>query len=153
MSAIAGPVLEVSAAQVARLNERLAREAATPADVAAQVRALVAAIDASPLARWEAVDPHHAVVVLRAAVAAQRAVEEGARDRLRVALESIRQSLAAIAEQEPVADERTPKEIVQWLADRTGVPQARLGPLLRVSPRHFQRRPSGTEGGGPPGPG
>jgi hypothetical protein len=151
MSASAEPVLDVAAADVAKLNDRLAREHGIPAGVAADARALVAAIDAAPLERWEAVDPHHAVVALRAAVAAQRAIEDGARDRLRVALESIRQSLAAIAEQEPVADERSPKQIVQWLVDRTGVPQARLAELLGVSPRHFQRWVSGTEGAAPEG--
>src|SRR3712207_4313066 len=102
MVATASPILAVSAADVAALNERLARSPDIPDDVVGAVRRLAAAIDDSALARWEAVDPHHAVVLLRAAVSAQRAVDDGRRDRLRVALESVRQSLAALAEQEPV---------------------------------------------------
>ena len=89
------------------------------------------------------------MIVLRSAVSAQRALEDpdspAARDQLRVALESIRQSLAAIAEREPVSDERTPKEIVQWLAAHTEVPQARLADLLGVSARQLQRWLSTTQ--------
>jgi DNA-binding transcriptional regulator YiaG len=70
---------------------------------------------------------------------------------LRVALESIRQALVAIAEREPVADDHTPKEIVQWLADRTEVPQARLAELLGVSARQLQRWLSSTETAQPEG--
>jgi uncharacterized protein (DUF2384 family) len=65
--------------------------------------------------------------------------------RERVALESIRQSLAAIAEREPVSDERNPKQIVQWLAERTEVSQSKLADLLGVSARQLQRWLSATE--------
>jgi hypothetical protein len=56
-----------------------------------------------------------------------------------VALESIRQPLAVIAEREPVSDERNAKQIVQWLAERTQVSQATLADLLGVSARQLQR--------------
>jgi hypothetical protein len=95
------------------------------------------------------------VIVLHSAVSAQRTLEDresiAARDQLRVALESIRQSLAAIAEREPVSDERSPKQIVQWLAQRTEVPQARLADLLGVSARQLQRWVSGSESAQPEG--
>jgi hypothetical protein len=107
------------------------------------VREIAEAIDQTNLRRWEMIDPTHAVIVLHAAVSAQRALEEpdapAARDQLRIALESIRQSLTAIAEREPVSDERSPKEVAQWLAMTTEVPQARIAELLRVSPRQLQR--------------
>lgn len=132
-----------AAAEIQRLNDRLAGERTIPGDVAAAVREIAAAVDQTNLPHWEAIDPHHALIVLRSAVSAQRAIEEpespAARDQLRIALEGMRQSLASIAEREPVGDERSPKEIVQWLADRTEVPQARIAELLGVSARQLQR--------------
>jgi uncharacterized protein (DUF2384 family) len=144
-----------AAGEIQRLNDRLAGERTIPADVAESVREIAAAVDLTNLRRWEAIDPHHAVIVLHSAVSAQRTLEDlestAARDQLRVALESIRQSLAAIAEREPVSDERSPKEIVQWLTQRTEVPQARLADLFGVSARQLQRWVSGSESAQPEG--
>jgi uncharacterized protein (DUF2384 family) len=138
-----------AAAEIQRLNDRLAGERTIPLEIADEVREIAAAVDQTNVRRWETIDPYHAVIVLHSAVSAQRAVEEpdspSARDQLRIALESIRQSLAAIAEREPVGDERAPKEIVQWLASRTEVPQARLADLLGVSARQLQRWLSPSE--------
>lgn len=132
-----------AAAEVARLNDRLARERTIPPGVAAGVREIAEGVTQTDLARWEAIDPSLALIVHRAVIAAQQAIEEPgspeARDRLRVALESIRQGFAAIAEAEPAGDERSPKEIARWLAETSEVPQARLANLLGVSLRHFQR--------------
>lgn len=134
---------EAAASEIQRLNDLLAREPAIPPEIADAVRELAAAVDQTSLRRWEAIDPHHAVIVLRSAVSAQRALERPdsrtARDQLRVALESIRQSLAAIAEREPVGDERTPKQVVQWLAAHVEVSQTALASLLGVSARQLQR--------------
>jgi DNA-binding transcriptional regulator YiaG len=88
---------------------------------------------------------------LRAHDLIDRCDDREARDRLRIALEEIRQSLAAIAEREPVGDERSPKEIAQWLAARTEVPQARLAELLGVSLRQLQRWVSPSETAQPEG--
>lgn len=154
MSAVLDTIADLSepaaaAREIQRLNDRLAGERTIPADVAESVREIAAAVDLTNLRRWEAIDPHHAVIVLHSAVSAQRTLEDpdsiAARDQLRVALESIRQSLAAIAEREPVSDERSPKEIVQWLAQRTEVPQARLADLFGVSARQLQRWVSESE--------
>ena len=144
-----------AAVEIQQLNDRLASESTIPAAIAQTVRELVAGIDQTNLRRWEAIDPHHAVIVLHSALSAQRAIDDpgspAARDQLRVALESIRQSLAAIAEREPVSDERNPKEIVQWLAERTEVSQARLAELLGVSARQLQRWLSMSEPAQPEG--
>src|SRR5581483_7728912 len=146
---------EAAASEIQRLNDRLAQERTISADIAEAVRELAAGIDQTNLRRWEAIDPHHAVIVLHSAVSAQRAVEDPdsprARDQLRIALESIRQSLAAIAEREPVSDERTPKEIVRWLAGRTEVSQERLAGLIGVSSRQLQRWLSDAETAAPDG--
>ena len=133
-----------AAGEIAALNERLARERAIPDEVAASVHEMVAGVAfQTAAARWEAVDPYLALIIHRALIQAEdavrRAAEPGARDRLRVALESMRQGFAAIAESEPIADERSPKDIVRWLADTTEVPQNRLAALLGVSLRQFQR--------------
>ncbi|MCP9486440.1 MAG: hypothetical protein MSC30_11305 [Gaiellaceae bacterium MAG52_C11] len=146
---------EAAASEIQRLNDRLAGERAIPADIADAVRELAAGVDQTNLQRWEAIDPHHAVIVLHSAVSALRALTDpdssAARDQLRVALESIRQSLAAIAEREPVSDERTPKQIMQWLAARTEVSQPTLADLLGVSARQLQRWLSESEAVQPEG--
>src|SRR5436190_4220167 len=91
----------------------------------AEVRELVAALRETRLGRWDAIDPRHTAVLLHSGLSARdlidRSDDAGARDELRVALEAMRQALAAIAEREPVGDDRRPKEIVQWLAERTEV--------------------------------
>jgi uncharacterized protein (DUF2384 family) len=144
-----------AAGEIQALNDRLAGESTIPAEIAQSVREITAAVHQTDIRRWEAIDPHHAVIVLHSAVSAQRALEDlespTARDQLRVALESIRQSLAAIAEREPVSDERSPKQVVQWLAERTEVQQSRLADLLGVSSRQLQRWISTSETAQPDG--
>jgi len=148
MSALLEPIADLAhpgavACAIQRLNDRLSVEPTITPEVAATVRALTAGVDQTALRYWETIDPHHAVVVLRSVVSAQRALEspgsQAARDQLRVALESIRQSLAAIADRTPVAEDRTPKQVVQWLAATAEVPQPTLAALLGVSARQLQR--------------
>jgi uncharacterized protein (DUF2384 family) len=145
----------IAAAEIQRLNNRLAREATIPPEVVDAVRGIAAGIDQTRLALWETIDPRHAVTVLHSVVSAQRALEEpespAARDQLRIALETIRQSLATLAEREPVSDERSAQEVVTWLAARTEAPQARLAKLLGVSARQLQRWLSPTEKAQPEG--
>lgn len=158
MSAVLDSIANLSepaaaAVEVQRLNDRLAGEETIPEDVAAAVREIAEGVDQTNLRRWEAIDPTHAVIVLHSAVSAQRALEDreapAARDQLRVALENIRQSLTAIAEREPVSDERSPKQVAQWLAATTEVPQTRLAELLGVSARQLQRWLSSAEAAQP----
>lgn len=144
-----------AARAIAELNGRLARERAIPADVCEAVREVSAGVTQTALARWQAVDPYLALIIHRAVIQAEEAVrstdEPAARDALRVALESMRQGFAAIAESEPVADERSPKEVARWLAETTEVPQSRLAELLGVSLRQFQRWVSPQERSQPEG--
>jgi len=131
-----------AAAEVARLNAALARSRTIPPEVADGVREISEGVTWTALARWEAIDPYLTLIVHRGVIDAQRSLEEpdnaGARDRLRVALESIRQGFAAIAETDPVGDERSPKEIVQWLAAKTEASQSALADLLGVSKQRHQ---------------
>jgi hypothetical protein len=157
MSAVLAAVADVSnpvsaAEELQRLNDLLARESSISPEVREGVHQFAAGVTQTALARWEALDPRHALLVLHSAVEAQEALEDpGGRDRLRVALETARQAFAAVAEAEPVADERTPKEVVRWLVEITEAPQARLAELLGVSLRHFQRWASPHESSHPEG--
>lgn len=133
-----------AAAELGRLNSRLARERTIPAEIAESVHQIAASVaEDTAMSRWEAIDPYLALIIHRAVIRASEAVHHAeapeARDQLRVALESLRQGFAAIAENEPVGDERSPKEIARWLAETAEVPQNRLAELLGVSLRQFQR--------------
>ena len=108
---------------------------------------------ATPLERWTAADPYLALLVHRAVLDAQAAVDDEARDALRIALERLSHALAALGEAEEVGDARAPKELAQWLAAALEVPQRDLADLLGVDLRRFQRwistrertRPEGEE--------
>ena len=141
------------AAAVDALNDSLAAEARVPAAVGASVGALAAAVRATPLERWTAADPYLALLVHRAVLDAQAAVEEESRDGLRIALERLSHALSALGEAEEVGDARSPKELARWLAQAVEVPQRDLANLLGVDLRRFQRwisarertRPEGEE--------
>jgi hypothetical protein len=149
MSAVLDTVAQMArpadaAREFARLNDRLARQRTIPADIRDAVHDIASGlVDQTSLERWEAIDPYLALVIHRAVIQAQEAVlrrhEARARNQLRVALESLRQSFAAIGENESVADEHSPKQLARWLAETAEVSQSRLAELLGVSLRQFQR--------------
>jgi hypothetical protein len=161
MTAVVDIVAEIArpadaAQELARLNNRLARERTIPADIAVAVHEVADAVGRqTQMSRWEAVDPYLTLIIHRAVIQATEAVRDvddpTARDRLRVALESLRQGFAAIADNEPVGDGRSPKEIARWLAETAEVPQNRLAELLGVSLRQFQRWVSTQESTQPDG--
>jgi hypothetical protein len=128
-----------AAAAVDALNDRLAGEPTVPETVAAEVAALTAAVRATPLDRWTAADPYLALLVHRAVLDARAAVEDDARDALRIALERLSHALAALGEAEEVGDARTPKELARWLAGAVDMRQRDLADLLGVDLRRFQR--------------
>jgi hypothetical protein len=142
-----------SAAAVDSLNDGLAAEASVPAGFGAEVARLAAAVRATPLERWTAADPYLALLVHRAVLDAQAAVDDEARDALRIALERLSHALAALGETEEVGDARAPKELAQWLAAALEVPQRDVADLVGVDLRRFQRwistreatRPEGEE--------
>ena len=142
-----------AAAAVDALNDRLAAEAHVPREIGAEVARLAAAVRATPLERWTAADPYLALLVHRAVLDARAAVEDEARDALRIALERLSHALAALGEAEEVGDARTPKELARWLVSAVEVPQRDLADLLGVDLRRFQRwisarertRPEGEE--------
>jgi hypothetical protein len=134
-----------AAAAVDALNDSLAGEPHVPETVAAEVAALTAAVRATPLERWTAADPYLALLVHRAVLDARAAVEDEARDALRIALERLSHALAALGEAEEVGDARTPKELARWLVGAVEVPQRDLADLLGVDLRRFQRWISARE--------
>jgi len=143
-----------AADELHELSMRLAAFTAIPPEIQEPVRELTDAVDGAR-GRWASIDPHYTEILLRATLSAQIAlVEPGlpeSRDRLRMALDGLAAAFDAIAEQEPVSDDRTGKELVTWLAEHTEVSQAELARLLGVSPRQFQRWLSPTEKAGPEG--
>ncbi len=134
-----------AAAAVDALNDRLASEARVPAEVGADVARIAAAVRGTPLERWTAADPYLALLVHRAVLDAQAAVDEEARDDLRIALERLSHALAALGEAEEVGDARSPKELARWLVGAVEVPQRDLADLLGVDLRRFQRWISARE--------
>jgi DNA-binding transcriptional regulator YiaG len=143
-----------AAAELLELNMELAFHETIPVEIQAEVRALTDAVDRQK-GGWPSVDPHYVEILLRATLSAQLALMEPSspesRDRLRMALDGLAAAFAAIAEHEPVSDERTGKELIAWLVERTEVSQAELARLLGVSPRQFQRWLSPSETAGPEG--
>jgi hypothetical protein len=143
-----------AAGELHALSMELARHETIPAEVQASVRELTDAVDGHR-SSWSTVDPHYIEILLRATLSAQLALMDPdlpeSRDRLRMALDGLASAFDAIAESQPVSDERSGKEIVAWLSERTEVPQAELAGLLGVSPRQFQRWLSPSEKASPEG--
>lgn len=143
-----------AAGELHELSMRLAYLETIPAEIQAEVREVTDAVDRHE-GSWRTVDPHYVEILLRATLSAQLALMEPdrpeSRDRLRMALDGLSSAFDAIAESQPVSDQRSGKELVAWLVDQTEVSQAELAHLLGVSPRQFQRWLSPTEKAGPEG--
>jgi hypothetical protein len=140
-----------SAERLWRLNMELAEQPAVTSEIRGRARAFLEAMERSDLGAWDEIDPRHALLAHRAAMAALAALDRADRDALRMALDGLTQALDAIAEGEPVSDARSGKELVQFLATMTEASQARLAELLGVSLRQFQRWLSPTERAEPEG--
>jgi len=143
-----------AASELHELSMELAYHDTIPADIQARVRELTDAVD-SHTASWGQVDPYYVELVLRATLSAHIALMEpdvpDSRLRLRLALDSLSQAFASIAEDELVSDDRTGKELVAWLVATTEAPQAHIARLIGVSPRQFQRWLSPSESASPEG--
>jgi hypothetical protein len=143
-----------AASELHALSMKLGYHDTIPPAIRREVQALTDAVDAHRGA-WGSVDPYYVELVLRATLSAQIALMEPklpeSRDRLGMALDTLAQAFASIAEDQPVADDRSGKELVAWLAERTEVSQAQLAGLVGVSPRQFQRWLSPAEKAGPEG--
>jgi uncharacterized protein (DUF2384 family) len=143
-----------AAEELHALNMALAAVETIPVEVQEQVRELTDAVDRAH-GGWASIDPHYVEILLRATLSAQIALMEPdapeSRDRLRMALDGLVAAFDAIAEQQPVSDSRSGKELVAWLVEHAEVSQAELAHLLGVSPRQFQRWLSPSEKAGPEG--
>jgi uncharacterized protein (DUF2384 family) len=143
-----------AASELHELSMELAYHDTIPAAIRERVRELIGAVDAET-ASFGQVDPYYVELVLRAALSAQIALMEpeapDSRLRLRMALDSLAQAFASIAEDQPVSDDRSGKELVAWLVAITEAPQAQIAQLIGVSPRQFQRWLSPSESASPEG--
>ena len=101
------------------------------------------------------VDPYLLLAAQRALIGSLRALDSDdtawARRQLRIRLEQLRQVYRDLAEGEAVYEERSAKEVAQWLADVLDVSQARLAELIGISTRTFQRWVSDADSVGPEG--
>lgn len=127
---------------LAQANAQLAESLETPVDVVELVQSLADTLAADGGEGLEAWDPYLVIQLQRAALGAERALaydEPQRRNELRVRLEQMRQVFRDAAAAEPVSDQRSPKEIAQWLEETVRVPQQRLADLLGVDRRTYQR--------------
>jgi uncharacterized protein (DUF2384 family) len=101
------------------------------------------------------VDPYLLVAAQRALIGALRALDSDdpvwARKQMRIRLEQIRQVYRDLAEGDAVYEDRSAKQVIQWLASVLDTPQARLAELLGVSTRTLQRWISDSDPSGPDG--
>jgi uncharacterized protein (DUF2384 family) len=99
------------------------------------------------------VDPYLVIALQRATIAARNALDSSdlaqERRRLRIALEQMRHALRDLAENQPVADERSAKEIARWMLDILGVSASRIAGVIGVGPRTFERWASETDATAP----
>jgi hypothetical protein len=144
-----------AADEVDALNDHLAATPLIPPEVRERTRAVAAGVRATDIDRWQEIDPYLGLLVHRAVIEAQEAIERpedpGARDALRIALERLSHALSSIAEAEEVGDERPAKEVARWLTTSIEVPQRDLAELLGVELRRFQRWISPRESARPEG--
>jgi hypothetical protein len=128
---------------VRRTNDELAEHGTIPPRVAAAVRRLADQVLADDIDDWLAIEPYHALLVHRAILEAQETLvsldDPDARDRLRLALERLALGLSLIAEAEPVGENRSAKQVAQWLVGVVDVPQREVAELLGVDLRKLQR--------------
>lgn len=129
---------------------------ATSAVVPPEVEALVDSLDErvharAPEVAFATVDPFLAEGLLGGVIVCLKALrhddEVRARRDLRIGLEQVRQALRDALDEQAVHIDRTPKELVLWLADTTSVPQADLAEVLGVAPRTLQRWLASTDAG------
>jgi hypothetical protein len=139
----------VVAHEIGEANERLGREKTTPESVRSLVRDVAASVEHLGDTEIAAFDPYLVIALQRATLAARNALDSAdaaqERRRLRVALEQIRHALRDLAESQPIADERSAKEIARWMLDILGVPAGRIAGVIGVGPRTFERWASASD--------
>ncbi|MFZ5869112.1 MAG: hypothetical protein ACOYXW_01050 [Actinomycetota bacterium] len=90
------------------------------------------------------IDPYLSSAVFAAALLAMKALRHDAaqerRRDVRIALEQLRHVVRDVSESVPVADDRPIKEGLAQLVGLLAVPQPEVAVLLKISPRHLQRR-------------
>jgi len=136
-------------------NDRLGRSEEVDEDVREVVQNLADEIRRIPQEDLYRHDPYLVIALQQGALAAMRGIQDTekirARRQLRVALEQMRHALRDLQDEEPVVEDRTTKEIVQWLDKALDVPQAQLAQLLGTDVRTLQRWLSSEESSQPQG--
>lgn len=132
-----------AARRFAELNHALASKRTISAQFADAVDQALRNLIESDRRLWKTADADLVTPLLLAVYEAQRTVSHrrhvDARDDLRIALASISQSLALIAEEEPVARHRSGRELARWLAEIPQLSQQEIAEVLGVSLSTFRR--------------
>lgn len=143
-------------ARLADVNDALALQREAPESVRELVRELAGALaDPEAAQRFAGADPYLVNELGRSALGAMLALDEAdpamERRQVRVRLEQMRHVLRDMAEQEPVSEERTAKQVAQWLVGATSVSQRELAGLVGVGERTLQRWVSPSDRSAPEG--
>jgi uncharacterized protein (DUF2384 family) len=143
------PAAEQLVEELGRASSLLAESKAVPPDVVDLVDDLGDRADRMSSMDVGHVDPYLVVAFQRGLIGSLRALDlpdaDQRRRQLRVSIERMRQALRDFAEEVPVGEAESAKEIARWLVEVLDVPVARIAELLNVSPRTYQRWLSRTE--------
>jgi transcriptional regulator with XRE-family HTH domain len=132
------------AAEIGRMSMLLAGRADVP-DEAWQLVTRIndAILGGRATAKWQAIDSYLLEIFMRGLAqvnsAASRKTDPEARRSLRLGFERMRHALEEIAGASPISEERSPKDVVRWLAKTIPVSQQELANVLGVERRKLQR--------------
>lgn len=124
-------------------NDELAASRAVPEGVRETVREISDAVSELPRGDLESIDPYLFLALQSGLLSSMSALFESPADkvrrRLRVSLEQARQALRDLADEAPVSEDRSSKEVLQWLNAALRVQQPLLADLVGVDVRTLQR--------------
>jgi hypothetical protein len=113
-----------------------------PPESESALRALVGALPADPESLGAA-DPYLVSALYASTMKGLDALSDQdpalRRRELRIPFERARQALRGLLAEEPVMDDKSAKEIAQWLVDQEEIPRTDLARVLKVSPATLRR--------------
>ncbi len=128
---------------VTETNQRLALSPELPPDIHAVVEKVYTSLPAPLDEAAGGIDPFLTEALSYGTARCYRALtldkDSEKRAELRIGLEQVRQALAYLLDEEPVADDRPPQQVAAWLVEATDVPQTDLARVLDVAPKTLHR--------------
>ena len=147
---------EQVAHELEQASRRLRREATVPPSIIGLLQELCEDIGQVAPGELHEIAPTDWMEIQSAALRTLAAIrhdddERQQRRQIRMLLEELHFRIARLAEQQPLSDDRPPKDVVRWLDSVWSVPQAAKGAVVGVSDRTWQRWASPTESTQPAG--